>query len=558
MSAYTGTPPVAVQTNQPWCLNVENGYKPILSLENTTIHFYKNQIPSIPNLVNAEQLYDQMLGKQEGNKLTSTAADINVPTGTYFPLDEYTSVQNLFPKTYAIGANTLASSETSARKGQAKQLKAYLLFYDQLLADFLSQLKHAGCLFCTDQIVQTYYAQFVDEFKDADCIYIKDPSTNQIVFDENVITQQNSKTSPANPWQKLYESEETFVTRRNNFLDHLMARFSESFSDYVFLMYSLDTATQEESEIDPLDLITSKIEFLENYPRMSYDRAKGFDYCPTNVNFKVDTAKLWNTDNVSGLEEKLCLLGGFADPVLPGVNSYTRRFLESIGFGDASLEITVTDLGTIKYTYILTYTLNGASQTVSSSSSSNLQSVLDVYNDLITKLTNASLINSTTSIEGMYLIEHILLRPRDKSFTLASVCLDKNCDSCADDDPYSFQISLVLPYWPTHFSLEFRDYFENLARAEAPAHCMVKVCWVDQTMMLQFEILYNIWIIAMAHYYSHKSNKNFTFLSDANNNLLIALQSLYSVYPVAVLHDCEEGSTKPVVLGKTTLGTINP
>ena len=106
--------------------------------------------------------------------------------------------------------------------------------------------------------------------------------------------------------------------------------------------------------------------------------------------------------------------------------------------------------------------------------------------------------------------------------------------------------------------MNFREYFENLAREEAPAHCMVKVCWINEDAMLQFEICYNTWIQAMALYYSDNSAINITFLKDANNNLLTALYSLHSEYPVAMLHDCAESKDiNPVMLGKTVLGTLN-
>ena len=141
---------------------------------------------------------------------------------------------------------------------------------------------------------------------------------------------QDSTISSAKDWQNLYETNETFLDRRNRFLDHLMARFAESFNDYVLLMYSLDYQTQQETKIDPADVITSKIQFLKDYPQMSYQRGSAFNYSPQKDDFTIDTTKLWDTDNVSGLEKKLCRLGGFHDPS-PTVSSYYRRFLYCAG-----------------------------------------------------------------------------------------------------------------------------------------------------------------------------------------------------------------------------------
>ncbi len=676
MSGYNGIIPITGQTGQKWCLTVQNWCKPVLAEALSTINFYKGNLRYDANEVNANLFFEQLLSQQENNKLTSTAADIPMPAGTHFVLDEYTSVQYLFPKVYAIGDNTLPSSETQARHAQARQLKADLLFYDQLLADFLSQLKNAQRLFSTDEITSTYYAQFVNEFKDAAYIYIKD-SAGGALFQEQVRSNNNSTVTGPTEWQNLYENDETFVDRRNRFLDHLMARFAESFNDYAFLMYSMDTATRQETEIDPADVITNKIEFLKNYPRMSYSRAKGYNYCPldnfffwegsansvnlanyiksaigpsytdtavyilsgcvnsgTGLNYiisagqifyngaaynvpptnitlsalsnslvadvtvgnayisfadstisgspaglnytswiifsQVDvvSASFWNTNNISGLEERLCLLGGFKDPSVidpvnyAGVKSYTRRFLRCIGSSEANLRIQVTPAGTGN-SYGFTLTSNLPPITLQANGYS---SISDLYMDLHTQLKsndwfNDCEVNNDYVNEGMYLIEHILLRPRNTNFKTATVCVDKDCDSYCDD-PYSFRISIVMPYWASHFNnMAFRDYFENLARTEAPAHCMVKVCWINRHAMAKFELLYNIWIIAMANYHANTSNPNLlVFLQDANDNLLNALESLHSEYPVATLHDCADSSPdiNPVILGKTILGTINP
>jgi hypothetical protein len=106
--------------------------------------------------------------------------------------------------------------------------------------------------------------------------------------------------------------------------------------------------------------------------------------------------------------------------------------------------------------------------------------------------------------------------------------------------------------------MNFRAYFEELARQEAPAHCMVRVCWINQDSMLSFELLYFTWIHALAAYTADRSTLNGYFLTEANNNLLNTLYSLHSEYPVATLHDCAESKdTNPVTLGKTVLGTIN-
>ncbi len=552
MTAYDANGPIAGQSGQTWCLNIKPGYKPVLAVEKSKITFYKNQIPYLSNSSITDKLFQQLLSRQQRNKLTGHADDLPVPVGNYFEVDEYSSLQYLFPLTYGIGEAGLPSTVTDARRAEARQLKAYLLFYDQLLADFLSQLRNAGNLFSTADITQTYYAQFLGGFKDYESIYTQGVSDFQ--FRENVLSNEDATVATPdqpNGWERLYESNETFTDRRNRFLDHLMARFAESFNEYAFLMYTLDEATQEETQIDPSDLIQSKIEFLKEYPRIGYNRAKAFNYCPMDHEFNLQVPELWDTKNVSGLEEKLCLLAGFKDPSL-SIKSFYRRFLECIGTGNVSFDIRAVQVGTgIQYNYSLTV----GTTTTNSANFTTLAALLTALGDYLSA--NNLIIDCST--EGMYLVEHLLLRPRNDGFNLAPICIDKDCTTCGEDDPYSFRISLVLPYWPAHFNnMNFRAYFEKLAREESPAHCMVKVCWINQVSMLQFQLAYFVWIYSIAAYYANRSNLNSAWFTEATNNLIVVLYSLHSEYPVATLHDCDESKdTNPVVLGKTILGTIN-
>lgn len=605
MTAYddSGTI-ITTEANQRWCIQVADWHKPVLANDKSKITIYKNDIPFLPKQKETDQTLEWMESMNAREKLVSIQSDIPIPYGTYFPLDTYTSIQSLFPKTYAVGDSVLPSTATDERKSQARQLKAYLLFYDQLLADFFMQLKNAKELFSTDAIRQTYFAQFVNGFYDFESVYVRDASNNY-VLKENVFNNQDAtlaSPAPPNGWENLYESNETFIDRRNRFLDHLMARFAESFNEYVFLMYSLDNVTQEETQIDPADLIQSKMEFLSNYPTFSYNRARAFDYCPLDQNFNIISSKLWDTDNVSGLEEKLCLLGGFKDPSSTK-RSFFKRYLRCLGSGDIDISVLPVEAGTDTQYYFI------VSQGPLNLTSGNFASLALLYADLVQLITNISApgftynnipdssgngniiqlsvngntiqsnsfdnsndagismtnlikdfnIGNACSNEGLYFIEHILLRPRNTDYVLAPVCLDKDCDTCCNDDPYSFRISIILPYWVSHFNnMDFRTYFEKLAREEAPAHCMVKVCWINQDAMLQFEIAYKTWLQAMAAYYSNESVSNNAFLTDATNNLINILYSLHSEYPVATLHDCEESAgTNPVMLGKTVLGTIN-
>jgi hypothetical protein len=106
--------------------------------------------------------------------------------------------------------------------------------------------------------------------------------------------------------------------------------------------------------------------------------------------------------------------------------------------------------------------------------------------------------------------------------------------------------------------MNFRKYFEDKIREEAPAHIMLKICWLNNDLMRQFEVAYKNWIETLADYSSEHSATNTTKFKIANNKMIELLASLHSEYPEANLHDCAESKegSNTVMLGKTVLGTF--
>jgi hypothetical protein len=105
--------------------------------------------------------------------------------------------------------------------------------------------------------------------------------------------------------------------------------------------------------------------------------------------------------------------------------------------------------------------------------------------------------------------------------------------------------------------MSFREYFENKIREEAPAHVMLKICWLSNELMLEFETAYKDWIEMLAAYAFDK-DANTPAFRNANDNMLKILAKLHSEYPQASLHNCDESKEKAntVVLNKTVLGTF--
>ncbi len=99
----------------------------------------------------------------------------------------------------------------------------------------------------------------------------------------------NSVAGYWNFLQLMVEDEKLYLERRNGFLDHLLARFAETFTDYALLSYS----SLQGNELQK-NLIEKKERFLSNYPELSSTRGKAYDY-------QLDG---WNNNNVSGVEKR--------------------------------------------------------------------------------------------------------------------------------------------------------------------------------------------------------------------------------------------------------------
>jgi hypothetical protein len=165
-------------------------------------------------------------------------------------------------------------------------------------------------------------------------------------------------------------------------------------------------------------------------------------------------------------------------------------------------------------------------------------------------------------------LEHILLRPLflDENISdedLLTVCLNDDCFSESHEDPYSFKATLVLPGWLARFrNRYFRAYAEDICRQEAPAHCMLKICWVGREDMIAFQKSYQKWIKAYQKLKLKYCSANLSKTQKKQYNLALselisALKALNTIYDPGTLYDCKESELdNPIVLNNSSLGTL--
>ncbi|MBV7530224.1 hypothetical protein [Chitinophaga sp. sic0106] len=582
----------AVLPGQQWLLHLQTDHKPVADMERSKIIFYKNQVPFHINPLEAADTVLYLRGQSRNAKISSSELNFASPGGRYLELQQYSSLQHDLPEIYGTGPAGLPDAASTEHKARAKQLKAYLMFYDQLLAGFFAQLHHAKDLMSLDaNITASYFQQFLQDWKD-------DPETgihniHTIYANPALLRQALELPVKEEPLtvtmlrNQLVETQQQRYDRRNRFLDHLIARFAETFNDYVLTRFASRSAAGEE------ELIADKIRFIKDYPKTSFGRGQGVDI----------TAGVWNTDNMSGLQRRIGRLSGINQPgyrslfqfSAPVVKEDSNGFFSFVigdnvdGSGGQYLKPEVS-LGTEKEAWQV------VNEIYKHMTIRELYTVVPRDGEFVIKLTipESEVVAISPDVysteaeakallelmlkkfqlppdnETLHVIEHFMLRPRftpavvegiptHALYNLMDVCLPDDCTCCGDEDPYSFRISVVLPYWPERFrETGYRMYFERMVRMECPAHIHAKICWVNYATRHRLESAHRQWLAALKDYHAFitPDTKVQSRLMFASNQLVAVMKDLSSVYPEATLHDCAEGTTNPVLLGQTSLGTF--
>lgn len=528
-----------------------------LDIDHSNITLYYKGIPLSTDFNKVKRWAEEIVNARIFKRPYLTEEEIVIPEGKYRNLSGYTSIQHDFPLIYGVGKEGLTESDSRERKVQAKQLKAYLMFFDQLFANYLEQLAHIKDLMCVQK--QASKIDFSQIPEDVPGIYtlIKKP---QLISDEDADDidkkfkvqrkylgvnwkkrkdRDDNDDSPANI-EKIYKDYLTkilnvskdYTTKKNNILDHLLARFSESFTDRAMQLYdTVQKACQAELRYD-------KELFLEDYITISRDRNKAIDLTNTE-NYG------WDSENISGFEQRLCRS--------LGIRNLKRRFLyESLknnfyleqDFEQQSFELFLSENLQTKYDNLLVFKgkypqikelaiKNGGKESnydILENAEGNYD--ISLYIDK-TKQRSIKLLNRGVPItkleqaqaavkqiatffqtfnkesEGFHLLEHIMLRNND--------ILN------GSHDPYSFMMTLVFPSWPARFQREdFKNLLHEFVMLESPAHVFVNIIWLDLIEMEIFEKAYKDWL-----FYRATEDINDPKLKEAARHLL-GLIMLYS------------------------------
>ncbi|MEL6606857.1 MAG: hypothetical protein AAFP88_01235 [Bacteroidota bacterium] len=497
---------------------------PKVDIKNSNVTIYRNSAPVPVNQKKVRQHFEEITNVRLFKRPYLTEEEIAFREGRFRELTSYTSIQHDFPLNYSVGKEGLPNSASKERKAQAKQLKGYLLFFDQLLTNYLAQLAHVKDLLAIHAIEHRAYFSQVPEDAPALEELTKQPNLDKEEDADNEFKvqrkylgvtprrynkkdkaqQELTKEAYYNYLSKIVAGKKHHRIKKNATLDHLLARFAETFVDYSLLFYG---ASQEKGLKTTMH---DKSLFLQDYLPISRDRNKGLDLTST-------TSELWDNDSLTGFERRIYRSLGIRD--------LNRRFLyETLkgnfyvekGFDRQSLELFLGENLQSKYDNLFIFKGNfpqvrdlAIKQGIDEENYDIVENEENDYDIILyvdeEKDKSIELVHKEIAIktfeqaralvrqavrffqtfnresEGFHLVEHILLR-HNTSFN-------------GKNDPYSFTMSLVFPAWPARFQkASFRNLVHELVMLESPAHVLVNILWLTPEEMETFERAYKDWI----------------------------------------------------------------
>lgn len=218
-----------------------------------------------------------------------------LPRGTHRPLGQYHSVQHLLPAIYGVGRHGVPRSAPAQDRARARQLQAYLLLMEQVIAQGLAQLQQLRVLYSVDAGAErTLWSQMVDEeaLPGSAALWIG--------------------TAPAIE-QAVYPPFDAGAPRKRRALDHLLALHGETYAQNSMRQFG---GHHDPQELELL-LLENKASYLQLIIELGRDRAGGFDPGqplrdrPAAVGAAAGFVGPLQPANCSGLQRRAALLLGF-------------------------------------------------------------------------------------------------------------------------------------------------------------------------------------------------------------------------------------------------------
>ncbi len=462
------------------------------------------------------------------------ATEFPLPKGNYFPSVPFTSAQLHFPAIYGLNRYGVPTSASTAEHAAVRQVKAYLALCDQAMAHSACQIRHAGELFSAEwPTSQSYWWEMLGEesLPGIQGLYKEPQSTSDMV-------------------RQIYAPFDRFYDRKNRVLDYLLALYGETYTQGSLRKFS---PFLDEGELSRW-LLRNKTRFVKEILRMGRDRAGGFDYGKPS----------WDkADNCSGLQYRIGLLLGFEHVHCRSLTRViTERHLhfDSATYTDAAasrlyklatqpperlpidwpsltarspvIEAKVKLIlrqpglarlmqrGQYREHYRLLKTGGGLSCELlldGAAASSYYQHLALCVSaeeacQIAARLRDC-LLGLNHQCEGLFLVEHCLLRPIAAAHGHG-----------VDTDFFRLRISFVLPAWTPRAQLDgYVPFAEETVALNCPAHLQAHCVWLNFSETRDFESAYRDWLDARQIWCDDMRNRELIARTDARAARLVQM-----------------------------------
>ena len=421
------------------------------------------------------------------------------PKGVHRPDQPFRSVQEEFPPLYRLGRYAAPTGGL----GQTDQLRGYLALFDQLLANTGEQLAHIRELFTPEQpLRQSYWRRIL---KDVDVPRVEALYRPSPDLAGQPVAQQID--------QQVYQPFDNAADRRSRAFDYLLSLYGESCSQNTLRQF-LDYLDSTELTFA---LLENKAAYLHQTVALGRDRAAGFD----------TTKALWSDpQDTTGLHRRIALLLGFrhwsSRRLTAGIAAWgapraapqvTARALAWPDPADdpgairrglrpdpAAIETARPTLEALRragagQADLFRYGLNRERYRWEASGLRRLVLVDDaeapccVLGEFATEADAArqadtlrqGLLALTDACEGLHIVDHVLLRPREPGQTL-------------DPAFHALRATVVFPGWTARTARpDFHAFAQETVDINFPAHVTAGCLWLGVREMARFERDYARW-----------------------------------------------------------------
>jgi len=483
-------------------INIPEGC--ILQLEHAlrvgcdSIHLFYDGVRCIPTPARVRRLLDRAWATQRRTyPLWAEYRNFySPPKGRGIDLSAYSSIQDQFPAVYGIGAYGLPSEVGPVRRAQAKQLKGYLTVFDQLMADYFSQLAFVRDLFSIKTGGDKTYAW---------------QSLRGIVPDIAPLISPGYEAQLA----ALVAANDPVAARQTVILDFLLSFYAST------LTSPTPTDGIYERESQSASLLKAKRTLLARMVPATRDRGRGFDYrraktarniAGMEIRCRIELALLdadakqdgiTVTDNLDDITFGQLLPDAFSPLIM-------RSFLPAdIGNRNTDFDISLNP-SPLKGQRIAAHLLPALADPAryrigvlrKNRSVSLVCQDIDERWWLLSEFSSVeqakvmveSLVLATHGEhERLYIVEWVLLRYG---------ALDKGQDEKIAKDDFSFRISAVMPTKHEGDEMQsegWRNQVRTILRNNTPAHIVVEDVFLDHHRMKRFVRLYDEWVHALRH-----------------------------------------------------------